>query len=406
MKNTQKYTKIHKNTLSWLLIFLLFCSPTPFFVRNALQISIVIPDATGLISYISWLLLVLVAAMSKRVRRNYMFFLFVIMGNEVIALFTGNSVFGINPLLHINSPLLFATGIIVTLGVNWSSSLTKSDVDRVMRAMFIIGIIACVYAMIFQGDVLLSLMRGNYVGHCYTSFLSHRNVFGSLCYLSIICTFFLWLDKKKIIYLIGIVIIFLHIAITDSRNPFFSTILFFWLYFVFRNKISIKLIIAGTILLSMLFAFLGLSFGDIAHLFAHKTGQGLETEQRFLIWQVGFEKIYEHGAFISGFSTEARKQFLYALPYFRQGNFHNVYVDALFDGGIIKLSVYIWAVAIAWKNICKHSNVIFRNITKAGLLSYSFYCAFESGQMLFTANYFAIIATVLFVILPWYREES
>ena len=381
-----------KHNVSWLkyiLMFFIINVTLAHFAYNVLDFGG--DRLTTLIQYIDWMIFSMFALMFKRVKKHYIFAFFVLFSNELVASYMGSAVFNIEPLSHIYNIFLISSAIIFSLGVNWSSSITESDTENVLFFIFILGISSCVYAMVTQSDIMRQILSGVHAGWGYISFFGQRNKFAVFCYLSIICGTFLLCKERKIIYIAGIALLFISIIFTDSRNSYFSVILFWGLYFVFRNKLSISKLI----ILSL----------PIIVVIAHKgSSSGVESDQRFILWTMGISKMYEHGVFLTGFGVGASGNFL--LHYFPFGSFHNVYMDLFFDGGIVRLLVYLIAVYVTYRNICRHPDILYRNLMKAAFLSFSFYCIFEAGAMMFCANFFSVITTTMFAILPWYRKEK
>ncbi len=394
-------------TTEWNIGFLLFTIASvtlAMFIQNELGLSENI--LVGIMIHFNWLAFILLAFILKPVKRIYMFLPLILLANDISASFWGMNVFGYNPLLHIHSILGFSMMIMASLGVDWTSSIKKSDVDSIFFLIFICGLFSCLYAMTVQFDIFRQYFTGADVGWDYTSFLGHRNQYSGFLYVSSIAALYLWQRSRKIIYPILIAIFFQNIVITDSRNAFFSIILFFGLYFVFRRKISLRtMIILGIPLLFIaLFIAMNLNFNDIAWMFAHKNGQGLKEESRFVIWLLMLALLYEHGAFLSGFGHKTEEAFI--LPRFGVGAAHNTLVSLIFDGGIVKLIIYIVVIVITYRNICRNPNDRYKDLMKAGFWSFMFYSLFDNVSLLFSANGFvALMATIIFGILPHCRKE-
>ena len=398
----------YRINIKYLLICFMISIALAHFIDNVIFNVKVNTNATRcsvLFHYIDWLILAMTALLYKRIKMKYIFIMFVIVGGDFLSAYNGMKVFNMMPYPRLHVDLLVSAAIICSLGVDWSSSLNEDDVYSVINVMFLIGITACIYAMIAQNDVLRQLLRGAYAGWNYISFFGQRNKFAVVCYLAIICGFFLWLKNGRIIYPLGIALLFISIVFTDSRNSFFSTILFFGLYFAFRSRISPAImIILAVPMLIILVSVIGVNFNDMSEVFEHKGGRGLEEESRFLMWTLGLLKISEHGAWLQGFGIHSSTAFLERIE--NVGSFHNIYMDQLFNSGMIGLSVHIWAMVLIYKNICKHQDLLYKNFMKAAFLSFAFYCMFEAGAMMFSTNFFSIFTSTIFAVLPQYKKES
>lgn len=349
------------------------------------------------------LIFILLAIVLKPIKRAYIFLAFVLLANEISASFWGIPILGYNPFLRIHSVIGFAMMTTVVLGVDWSSSITRSDVDSILFLIFICGVLSCLYAMTVQFDVLRRCLSGADQGWYYTSFLGHRNQYSAFLYVATIPALYLWQRSRNIVYPIFVAIFFLNIVVTDSRNAFYSIILLLGLYFAFLKKISL-----GTIAILGVFVllFAAINFDNISWMFAHKSGQGLEEESRFVMWSLMLAKVYEHEAWLSGFGFGAQEPFLISHG-FRVASAHNTFVSLIFDGGIIKLTIYIVLLMIIYRNICRHPDHRYRDLMRAGSLSFMFYNMFDNSSLLFSANGFvSIMATIILALLPQYRMEN
>ena len=145
-----------------------------------------------------------------------------------------------------------------------------------------------------------------------------------------------------------------------------------------------------------------LNIKGILDIAKHRSGLTVEEDGRWRIWQYAFDSLSQYGGYLTGFGESTGGKFLYET--IGASHFHNVYINVMFDSGIIGLSVYLYAHYIMYRRICKCKDVTFRNIAKAGLFSLIFYCMFEAGNTVFTGNYMALLPTIIFGVLPHYRE--
>lgn len=384
-----------------LLVFIIVNTVLANFIERGLGLGEDI--VVSLAIHADCLIFILLAITLKPIKRAYIFLAFVLLANEISGSFWGIPILGYNPFLRIHSVIGFAMMTTVVLGVDWSSSITRSDVDSILFLIFICGVLSCLYAMTVQFDVLRRCLSGAASGWDYTSFLGHRNTYGAFLYIATIAALYLWQRSRNIVYPIFVAIFFLNIVVTDSRNAFYSIILLLGLYFAFLKKISL-----GTIAILGVFVllFAAINFDNISWMFAHKSGQGLEEESRFVMWSLMLAKVYEHEAWLSGFGFGAQEPFLISHG-FRVTSAHNTFVSLIFDGGIIKLTIYIILLMITYRNICRHPDHRYRDLMRAGFLSFIFYNIFDNSSLLFSANGFiSIICTIIFAVLPQYRMEN
>lgn len=132
---------------------------------------------------------------------------------------------------------------------------------------------------------------------------------------------------------------------------------------------------------------------------AHLTSSGQDSVYiRVKMLIDGLNELIQNYAVLTGFGFGASNSFLSAQYGF--GSFHNVYIDILFETGIIGLCIYIYCIYVSIKNILKIKNEILKNVLLSGITSYCIYSLFESGSMLFDTRFHSLLTTVLFVIIP------
>ncbi len=116
------------------------------------------------------------------------------------ASYYGMKILGYNSLLRIHSFVGFAMMIMVVLGIDWTSSIKKSDADSIFFLIFICGVFSCLYSMTAQFSLFRQYFTGADVGWEYTSFLGHRNQYAGFLYISTVAGLYLWQNSRKIIY--------------------------------------------------------------------------------------------------------------------------------------------------------------------------------------------------------------
>ena len=287
------------------------------------------------IAYLNWLTMIFIGSMTCRIKKRYIIFACLVMANEFIALLMGYAFLSADFYAHMHRPLIFTAAVVCIMGIDWSWALSRKDMQIFMRAMFVLGVISTLYATIFQYEILIGFLRGTTDdGWFFVSFFRQRNVYACYCYAFIIAGFYLWESEHRKIYILGILLFFLQIIVTDSRNSFFSTILFFMLYLLYKKRLSIPIMLSMLSLFAAVFLaakMFDVKFDDFMEIFNHRGGGQVEDDSRFVMWKLGFEKLSECYAYITGLGDGSGSLFL--ASYVNVGSFHNVYMDILFDGG-------------------------------------------------------------------------
>ena len=229
-------------------------------------------------------------------------------------------------------------------------------------------------------------------------FFSQRNIFAALCFIGVICTFYLYENSKLNRYrLFGILYLF-NIFITDSQTSIYSTLFFIAIFLFFKSRHKIFLffscLIGGVGILMSFFA-----SGLMSAFSGHMTSFGVDSfTLRFQMWIQGFEQLTQYKSWLIGLGEGANNAFL--LDIYDYGSFHNTYVDILFQGGLLRLGVYLYVVILCWNKIGKVKNEAYRNVMMAAYLSFALYSCFESGSMFFELNYYGVLTSLLFVVIP------
>ena len=199
-------------------------------------------------------------------------------------------------------------------------------------------------------------------------------------------------------------IFFGQIYITNSRAALFSFIMFIIIY-VYYNTKDRKILIWGAIVIVGLLIIMNINeiYGLLGK-YSHVNSNGEESfSTRLQMWKLGISELIKNNCMVTGFGFGASNIFLKSM--YNWGSFHNVYVEILFDMGIIGLLIYIYMIFISIKSICNINNKKFRNVILAGFLSYLFYSLFESGAMLFSVKFHSILVTIMFIIIPRYYKD-
>ena len=163
-----------------------------------------------------------------------------------------------------------------------------------------------------------------------------------------------------------------------------------------KTKNKTFVIVIGVIALFPILYYIVLPmFSNLAHL----TNDGISSSEiRLQNWVSGIQKLIQESALINGLGMGSEVNFL--REFRRYGSFHNVYIDLLFQGGIIKLSIYLFALKEIWTTIRKSSDVNVKMVISAAFIAFFAHSLVESGAMLFSNTYCSFLSTVCFAIIP------
>ena len=290
-----------------------------------------------------------------------------------------------------------------SLCFKWSKRISEKDIITLGHMTIFLGVTAAMYAIFNQSQYILNIISRN---NTYTSawniysFFGQRNVFAGFCFLALINDLYIWGKvKRKTIYILIASILVISIILTDSRAAMLATAIFCLLfyYFAFVKK-NIYKIITVVLVFALIVAYV---FGlfDQFDMILHPTISGVDSSTiRLRIWSDGIQNLIDKKAILFGLGEATMGTFL--LDKYGFASFHNAYIDILYQGGIIRLSIYMISMIYLFQVIRKSRDDVYRNTFLAGFIAYTIYNMFESGALLLTYNYFSVLTTIMFAIMP------
>lgn len=392
LKNSKSRTKF--NTIEKIL---LLCTIITLFLNAFIK------KNAGIVSYgiyISIILIVTIIFLRGHVaiRKKWLSLATILFFSGIISSLRGNEILG-NVFVEFHRHIFFTAMLILSLGIKWEKYLTIQFTISFLKTIYMIGVIAALYALIFQGQHIMPvILKNSYSDYeAFTSFFSQRNVFACCLFFSSCAGVFLWEIYKKKFFLFFQLLFVLEIYCASSRASLLAVGIMICIYFYIKTRKNILIfLIVAIMMIPLLYYYIIPAFTGIQHVEAY-TGI-TSSEIRFINWTRGIEMLKSSKAFVTGLGMGSEDVFL--KRYVLYGSFHNVYIDLLFQGGLIKLSIYIIALIFTFLLILKIKSKELRSCFLAGFSSYIVYSFVESGAMLFSISYFSFLATCLFCVLP------
>lgn len=287
--------------------------------------------------------------------------------------------------------------------------IEEKYIIKFMKAILIMGIIACTINMILYFKEIFQIIFGNMKYSSIKSFFANRNQFAFFIYISVIANVFLLLNENKIIYKLSLILFFINLFFTMSRTGILVVAMFL-LFSVFSlNKANrkTKIIYLTLALIFGIIVILVLCFLKpelIELLFRLESVKNLSG--RTAIWENGINLWLENpinmlfgtGRFNGNDVLQIRgKTFT---------QFHNIYLDFLITGGILELCfiIYIYSYVI---NKIKESNIDikYKKIYKIAFVTYFIYAFFESVGR-FSIGATDTICLIFFISIPLLYSNS
>lgn len=361
-------------------------------------------------SYIGWILLLLSIFIfgNVRIKKNgiYVFSLLILV--FAIGAFSGESIIN-HGISDIHVGVFTAIAYLCLYGVDFKKVHFDIDYRFICKIVLIIGILSVFYAIVFQQSYMIELIKRNNVSWnswLFVSFFRQRNIFGQYCYIASICALLLYTEKKNKVYIIALVLFGGIIILTNSRAALIGYVLLIGLYICLKSKNKYLFFMLSVIVL-LLFVYAFDLFGHISTIFYHEASNGNDSGAiRVLMWRDCIKFLFQQNAFMFGLGMGAESIFL--MPKYGVGSSHSVYVDAIFDGGIVFLVVIFLSLYRTMKTVLKIKQSELKNLYVAAIISFILYGFLEAGMALFGSNYFSITASILLIVLPQFiqRKES
>lgn len=385
-----------RNDFYYILKFTLLLNSISHFLENVLHIGNVY-----YMSYICWMILFLYTLFIRsKIRKREIAIASVILMIFIMGAFSGLKLYG-NTFLDLHLGVFTCMAYIVAMGVKTTGGLNQEEIYGLLETLIFIGILACLYAMIFQGSYAVLVLKRIDVGWnswFYTSFFAQRNIFGEYCFLATVAALYIFLIKKMKKYLFFIALMGLQIYITNSRAALIAYCLVIGLsiYNIAKNKIVIIVMAFASLLF---FASSFDIYGIIVSRMSHITSDGIDSGMiRINMWKDIIKEIELKRGIFCGYGLGSIEKFLY--PIYEVGSSHNSYIDAIFSGGILYFTIVIYAIIYSFKRIIKNQDQQYKIIFLAAFISFMVYNSFEAGMSLFSSNYFSVIATLIFILFP------
>lgn len=303
----------------------------------------------------------------------------------------------------LGSAVGFLLGMLSVL--SFSSCLCRADVLLLFRVIAIFGVLAAAYAFIFQSERWIGVLMGNEVGfHSwrYVSFFGQRNRFAACMYFAVICCGALYCATARKIYIAGAGFLLVQILCTNSRTAMVAAgvavVMLVYSKSKYRILTSLILIVTALVCGALFFDEILVSFSSF---FNHYGGFD-SASSRIDMWKFGIGSAVTEGGFVFGFGTGTQSDVL--PPLYEVASFHSMYVELFFEGGIVKVIIYIiviiTAVLFAKRNRALHDAGLWKGFYLPLVASWLIFSMFESGATPFSTTLFSLVASVLVLVVP------
>lgn len=278
-----------------------------------------------------------------------------------------------------------------------------------MKAILIMGVIACIVNMILYFKEIFQIFLGNLDCSLIKSFFANRNQFAFFLYISIIANVFLLLNEKKVTYKLLLILLLMNLFFTMSRTGILVVAMFLLCSAFGLNKSNIKrkiiyltlTLIFGIILILVLCFFKPELIEQLFRLDSVKNLSG-----RTAIWKNGINLWLENPINMLFGTGRFNGNDVLHIKEKNFTQFHNIYLDFLITGGVLELCfiIYIYSYVI---NKIKESNmdIKYKKIYKITFITYFIYAFFESVGR-FSIGATDTICLIFFISIPLLYSNS
>lgn len=380
------------NILTYFLIAALIANPFSHYLQNLYNIG-----NPYYASYIIWTILFVYTTIFLTYKRStkWMFLGLIQFFFMVLGCINGNTLYG--SLSNIHTGLFIFLAFWATMCRSYKVEFTKDNLYLIFNALIFLGIIASVYALIYQTSMYILALSGvdsNLNGWGVKSFFSQRNIFAQYCAFCSIPACYMYIDTRRKIYIIPLILFCCNIFATNSRASiiFYAISVFPPMFLHIKKKIFILVGICICLLIFPIDKF------SVEEVFLHNNAGEDSGETRIRMWLTAFKLLFNDISWLTGFGFGSISFITSKID--GVGSAHNFYVDSFFSGGVVYLLIYLYSMFYAYRISRKNKDKAFRLVFTYSIIAYAVYCMLESGSGLFASNFFSITATILLVIIP------
>lgn len=381
--------------LSLLVLLTFVIHPVAFALNADTSLSVYV-------TFAAYLLMLVYAVINRKwlIRRYEIVLICIACVGCIIGAAAGIQTFGDSGFGSVAGYLIGLTAILP-----FSARLNRADVALLLYVVLLFGLVAALYAFVFQVTQWTNVLRGSQAGSNswrYFSFFGQRNRFAACLYLSTVCGSSLFVLTKRKTFIIAVIFLVFQIAITNSRTALVAALLSVFACVYFGSKSRLPIVFAlGCVSLLAVSLFAEELASHLGAYFSHYGGYD-SASARTDMWEFGMRELAEKGMWLFGFGTGTQNIAL--MPLFGVSSFHNMYIELLFEGGAIKVGTYLILIAssvvVAKSNATFTDARLFRLFYLPLLVSWLVFSVFEAGATPFSTTFFSFVMSVFLIVLP------
>jgi len=275
--------------------------------------------------------------------------------------------------------------------------IKRESVSRFMRIIVVISIIACVYSLIADRRIILSIGS---VSNTYAvnvrGFFANRNQFSSFLLTALLANCYLYIDAgSRKLNILAFTLQILCIAITFSRGALFSIIIVFGLLFLQTRKGYKKILFAIFAVLLCFVVAMGsglLDFITKNYVRISDLDSGRVTLWKYA-WGIAKDNYFAGVGFYTGADIAMADGML-------NTQFHSMYMDLLVGGGVFELCFVMATLFSVYKKcVRKCSDKRYVLVFRAAFLVFLLRAGIESLSV-FSLGYADTLYSIFYISMP------
>jgi len=240
-------------------------------------------------------------------------------------------------------PIIRSFIFFITLLVIYRYIVSIKRMDYILLSFKYIGIVIALSIIIEFGLANFQLFNSHGSLMRYSGIYSGVNAAGYVISISIIVTFYHWINKKQNNDIYSFIIMFLGMMLTGSRAAL-VLVLFTFLFFFFGKMINKKIFVSAIVFIISGFLFCLMKFNSILSLLRLDSGNNGRTE----IWESAINVIKEYPIFGCGYGALQMESIKYLKGDINNlafqatlGNAHNLFLGISAEVGLIGLFILL-----------------------------------------------------------------
>lgn len=267
---------------------------------------------------------------------------------------------------------------------------------KVMKAIIILSLIACLFSFITEYKDILSIKGiSNSNSIKIRSFFSNRNQYSAFLIVSFVANLYVsQIKKSRYCYFVYIVQI-IGILTTFSRAAFFSILIIAFCMLIQSKNKSLKLLLLILIFIILIAALLGselIQYISQNYIRMDSSADSGRFDLWNYAWNISKENLFLGVGFYTGVDIAISRGM-------ELTQFHSMFFDTLVDGGILEVIFILYIFIFVYRKCRRCKNYKLVKVYRAALIAFIFHSTVESLSV-FALSYSDMLYTIFYISIP------